>query len=115
MQLLQRIKRVGNPVFYDVMLKYFPRRQNIAERLLDVDNENAFEAMDEFGRKCVHIFKPIYYPEYVGKSISIDDLKRLVKSVKEHIRDPKYIIKDFLELRFPPRLKLPYRGENPNS
>jgi hypothetical protein len=84
------------------------------ERMMDVGSENTIKVIDEFGRQCVRIFKPIYYPEYAGKSINFEDLKRLVKSVKKHIRDPKYIIKDFLELKFPPRLKLPYRIEDSN-
>ncbi len=107
-QLLQHVKRDGNPLFYDIMLKRFPRRQSIPERLSDIDNETAFENVDEFGRKCVRIFKPVYSPEYAGKSISFEELKRLVESVKENVRDPKFNpVKEMIELLYPPRLKLP--------
>ena len=114
-RLLLHVRRDGNPIFYDFMLKHFPRRQSIMERLFEIDNKDTFEVLDRFGRQCVHIFKPIYYPEFASNSISFEDLKRLVKSAKEHIRDPEYIIKDFLELKFPQRLKLPYRGEDSNQ
>lgn len=57
-QLLQHVIHDGHPSFYYMMLKNFPRRQSTPERLLDLGNETAFETVDEFGRKCVRIFKP---------------------------------------------------------
>jgi hypothetical protein len=107
-RLLQHVQRVGNPLFYDMMLKNFPRRQSIAEKLLDVSNENTCAAIDEFGRQCVRIFRPVYYPEFAEKSISFEGLKRLVGKVKEQIRDPKRnLLKELVELLYPLRLKIP--------
>jgi len=114
-QLLRYVKRDRHPSFYDTMLKSFPRRQSIPERISDFDNETAFEAVDEFGRQCVRILKPVYYPEYAGKSISIEELKRIVTKVKDRIRDPEYnITKEVFDLLYPLRLKLPLTRENSN-
>jgi hypothetical protein len=107
-RLLLHVKRDGNPLFYDMMLKKFPMRQNIAERLLDIGNETAFETVDEFGKQCVRILKPVYSPEFAGKSISFEELKRIVKNVKKSIRDPEFNpSKEVFETLYPLRLKIP--------
>lgn len=110
-RLLTHIKGDENPIFYNNMLKYFSRRQSIAERLLDYDNENTVVEVDETGKKIEHIFKPVYRPEYAGRSIGFEQLKRIVESAKEHSDEPEYIGKTIIDVKYPKKLVLPYRGE----
>ena len=79
---------------------------------MDIDNDNAVEIVDEFGRQCVRILTPRYHPEYAGKTISHEELTRFVKIVKKDIRDPEFnVMKDVYDILFPLRRKLPINGD----
>ena len=111
-RLLRNVIREGNPLFYDSMLKHFPRRQSIVEQIMDIDNESAIETIDEFGKQCVKILNPRYYPEYAGKSISSKELTRLIKRIKRYIRDPEFdLLKNVHDILYPLRRKLPIIGD----
>jgi hypothetical protein len=115
-RLLRHVIREGNPTFYDSMLKHFPKRQSIAEQIMDIDNESAIETIDEFGKQYVRILKPRYYPEYAGKSISSEELTRLIKRIKGYIRDPEFdVLKNVYDIVYPLRRKLPIRGDTKTS
>jgi hypothetical protein len=110
-RLLTHIEGGESPIFYR-MLRGFPRRQTIAERLMDCDNHNTIMTTDEDGKKVERIFKDRYYSENVAKLMSFEELRRLVRGAKEHSGEPLYIGKIFLEVKYPKKLTLPYRVED---
>jgi hypothetical protein len=111
-RLLARIEGGENLIFYNRMLRGFPRRQSVAERLMDCDNENTFIVVGDDGKRVERIYKPRYYPEDAARSIGFEELRRLVRRAKEHSGEPMYIGKTLLEVMYPEKLPLPYRVED---
>lgn len=110
-RLLTHIEGGENPIFYR-MLRGFPRRQTIMERLMDSDNKNTYLAKDEDGNMVERIFKDRYYSGNLEKSIDSEELRRLVRGAKEHSGEHGYLSKTFFEVMYPKKLTLPYRVED---
>ncbi|MGD0804302.1 MAG: hypothetical protein ABSA11_09540 [Candidatus Bathyarchaeia archaeon] len=111
-RLLNHIEGGENRVFYNRMLKSFPRRQSVAERRMDYDNPNTIITMDENGKRVERIYKSRYYLNNADKSIDFEELRRLVRKAKEHSTEPLYIGKTLLEVMYPEKLSLTYRVED---
>ena len=114
-KLLRYILHDDNPLLYK-SIKELPREQIIAERIMDsINNKNTFIYIDEEGNKKERIVKPNNDPNYTLKSISFNDLKKIVRNTKKQLKsDPNYIGKTLLDILHPEKIKLPYRIQDTN-
>ncbi|MCX6648828.1 MAG: hypothetical protein NTV61_05505 [Candidatus Bathyarchaeota archaeon] len=113
-QLLLHIKTDKYPSAYEFLTK-LPRKQSIAEQLYDIGPERTFTVKDEHGNEQVRKYGPLYTPEFEVKSITIDELKRIIADVKTKLNDPVKCMQEMLDVRYPLLLKVPIIRNKSNS